>query len=109
MKNNNNLSPIHIDFETNQINESFLLMFGTVVKMILRRMFGQDVYLPEISVSGSPQQMESFARALAGEKRYFESYIKHGLNDPQTYRDKYKLDAAVNQFTRDTGIQWPFK
>ena len=109
MKNNKDLAPIHIDLESNQLNESFLLMFGTVVKMILQRMFGQDVYLPEISISGSTSQMESFARALAGENRYFESYVKHGLNNPQTYRDKYKLDAAVNQFTRDTGIQWPFK
>jgi hypothetical protein len=104
------IAPIHIDFtKVNQLNESFLLMFGTAIKLILQRMFGQDVYLPKMSISGTPQQMETFVKTLAGEKRYFDSYVKYGLNDPRTYQDRYKLQASVNEFERNTGIKWPFK
>ena len=104
------LTPIHIDFtKSNKLNESFLLMFGTAIKMILQRMFGQDVYLPDIKVSGSPQQLQSFTSALASEKRYFDSYVRYGLNDPRTYDDKYRLETAVRNFESDTGVKWPFK
>jgi hypothetical protein len=102
--------PLHIDFtNTNQLNESFLEMFGSTVKLILQRMFGQDVFLPPVSVTGDRYQVESFARVLAGERRYFDSYVKYGLNDPRTYRNKYELQSAVSNFERATGIKWPFK
>jgi hypothetical protein len=104
------IAPIHIDFtKANQLNESFLVMFGTAIKAILQRMFGQDVYIPQMSISGTPQQMETFVKTLAGEKRYFDSYVQYGLNDPRTYQDRYKLQASVNEFERNTGIKWPFK
>lgn len=104
------ISPIHINFtKSKQLNESFLVMFGTAIKMILQRMFGQDVYVPPMTITGNKQQMETFISALAGEKRYFDSYIRYGLNDPRTYQDRYKLQAAVNDFERNTGIKWPFK
>jgi hypothetical protein len=101
--------PIHIDLtKSNQLNESWLEMFGSTIKLILQRMFGQDVFLPPISVTGDQYQVESFAKALAGERRYFDSYVRHGLNDPRTYRTKYELESAVYNFERDTGIKWPF-
>jgi hypothetical protein len=100
---------IHIDLsKPDLLKESWLLSFGTVVKLILQQMFGQEVYIPNISISGDQSQIDSFVRALAGEKRYFDSYVSHGLNDPRTYRSKYELESAVNQFERDTGIKWPF-
>jgi hypothetical protein len=104
------LTPIHIDFtKTNQLNESFLRMFGAAIEMIMGRMFGQDVQLPYLSVSGSPQQMQAFANALAKEKKYVDSYVKYGLNDTKTYQDKYKLDNAISNFEKETGIKWPIK
>jgi len=104
------LTPIHIDFtKSKQLNESFLRMFGTAIKMILQRMFGQDVFVPPLTITGNKQQMETFINTLAGEKRYFDSYVRYGLNDPRTYQDRYKLQAAVNDFERNTGIKWPFK
>jgi hypothetical protein len=107
---NKDLTPIHIDLSKgSQINESFLLMFGTAIKMILQRMFGQDVYIPPVSITGTEGQIQAFVGALAGEKRYFDSYIKHGLNDPRTHKDYAKLRIAVDKFERDTGIKWPFK
>jgi hypothetical protein len=99
---------ININFD-DQINESFLRMFGTAVQMILRRMFGQDVYIPPVSITGDHNQVETFTKALAGEKRYFDSYVKYGLNDPRTYRNKYELQSAITNFERATNIKWPFK
>jgi hypothetical protein len=99
---------ININFD-DQINESFLRMFGTAVQMILRRMFGQDVYIPPVSITGDHNQVETFAKALAGEKKYFDSYVKYGLNDPRTYRNKYELQSAITNFERATNIKWPFK
>ena len=65
--------PIHIDLNSpDKLNESFLRMFGTAIKWVLRQMFGQDVFVP-ISITGTTSQIESFAKALASEKRYFES------------------------------------
>ena len=101
--------PIHIDLTNPQkLNESWLHAFGSTVKFILQSMFGQDIFLPPISVTGDQYQIESFARALAGEKKHFDSYIRYGLNDPRTYRSKYELESAVSNFERDTGIKWPF-
>jgi len=99
---------ININFD-DQINESFLRMFGTAVQMILRRMFGQDVYIPPVSITGDHNQVETFTKALAGEKKYFDSYVKYGLNDPRTYRNKYELQSAITNFERATNIKWPFK
>lgn len=110
LQESKDLAPIHIDFtKSKQLNESFLGMFGTAIKMILQRMFGQDVFMPPMTITGNKQQMETFVNALAGEKRYFDSYVQYGLNDPRTYQDRYKLQAAVNDFERNTGIKWPFK
>jgi len=101
--------PIHIDLDSSdKLNESFLFMFGTAVKLILQQMFGHDVYVP-VNVSGTHSQIESFAKTLASEKRYFESYVKHGLNDPRTHENKYRLNVAVDKFERDTGIRWPYE
>lgn len=104
------ITPIHLDFtKSKQLNESFLRMFGTAIEMIMGRMFGQDVQLPYLSVSGSPQQMQALTDTLAKEKRYVDSYVKYGLDDPRTYQDQYKLQNAINNFERETGIKWPIK
>ncbi len=101
--------PIEIDLNSkDKLNESFLRMFGTAVKMILQQMFGKDIYLP-VNITGTTSQIQSFAKTLASEKRYFESYVKHGLNDPRTHEDRYRLNIAVDKFERDTGIKWPYK
>lgn len=101
--------PIHIDLNSShKLDESWLFAFGSMIKLVLKQMFGQDVFVP-ISVTGTTSQIESFARTLASEKRHFESYVKHGLNDPRTHEDRYRLNVAVDKFERDTGIKWPYK
>ena len=34
---------------------------------------------------------------------------KFGLDDPRTYKSKTKLDKAIKDFEKTTGLVWPFK
>ena len=109
MENNSEeFSEIVIDFDrSDRLDESFLRMFGFGIKMILKRMFGGNAY--PVTVKGSKADVSTFAKTLAAEKSYMNSWMKHGLDNPKTYKDKSKLNRAVKDFTRKTGIKWPFK
>ena len=92
------------------MDESFLAMFGTGIKMIMRRMFGgNDFGGVPVKVTGTKSEINSFSKAIGSEKRYMKTAAKYGLNDPRTYRDKYKLRKATSDFQKKTGIKWPFK
>ena len=82
-------------------------MFGAWIQYFLNGLFGG--WSPPVKVKGSQRDVESFARALAGEKRYIESVRQYGLDHPATYRNRAKLNNAVSGFERDTGIKWPFE
>jgi hypothetical protein len=97
--------PIVIDFT--KIDESFLVSMGARLRMVLNALFTGE-YFP-VSVKGSPVQVDSFVRTLAGEKRYLSSMSQYGLNNPKTFKDKFKLDRSIKSFERDTGLVWPFK
>ena len=104
------LAEIVIDFNEirgKEINESWLHMFGSWTKSILKSMFG-DLSLP-VRVVGSRSEVESFARALGREKDYISAITQHGLNDRRTYQSKAQLDSAIKGFEGTTGIKWPFK
>jgi len=64
---------------------------------------------PNLSVKGSPSQISAFFTALNREKKYMDSYIKNGLDDPSTMVSKYELDKSVRTFEYETGLKWPFK
>ena len=102
------LAPIVIDLtQKNNIDESWLRMFGEHIKGILKTMFG-NVSIP-VEVKGSSSDIKSFVRALGGERNYISSLKKYGLDNPRTYRSKASLSKATSQFERNTGIKWPFK
>ena len=104
------LVTIHIDFtelKKQELNESFLSMFGGWVEHILGAMFG--VRVPDVKITGSRRDVESFAKTLAGEKNYIEAAKRYGLDHPTTYKNKAKLDTSIKGFERDTGLKWPFK
>ena len=111
--NEEDIISIHIDLEElkkNELNESFLAMFGSSIKLVLDRMFGGRVGSPAgWSISGRRGDVTSFAKTIGREKRYIESSKKHGLDNPKTFQDKRKLDKAIKGFEKDTGLKWPFK
>jgi len=103
------LTEIVIDFSEirgKEINESWLHMFGSWTKSILKAMFG-DVALP-VRIVGNPSEVESFARALGREKSHLAAMSRFGLDDRRTYQSKANLDVAVRKFENTTGITWPF-
>jgi hypothetical protein len=110
--NEDKLAEITINFSElrkQQINESFLAMFGGWVEHILKSMFGGGYSTLPVQVVGTKRELESFTSTIGSEKRYIESARRHGLDHPTTYKNKAKLDVAVKNFEKDTGLKWPFK
>jgi|TARA_Y100000034_G_scaffold129822_1_gene187017 hypothetical protein len=91
-----------------KLNESFLTMFGGAIETLLTQMFGHTDVVSTV-VRGTPSQIASFGDALSQEKRYMETFLKHGLNDPRSFRTRHELEGAVANFEKETGIKWPFK
>ena len=88
--------------------ESFLKMFGNVVKTAMRYVFGDEVSVP-VNVKGTKKQISDFARVLGKEKRYLSAYQRYGLDNPITHRNRARLNTAVKNFEKSTMIKWPFK
>jgi len=113
--NEEQLVSIEIDLDElkkNQLNESWLAMFGGVIKLILGKMFSPAYVKPAggfVSVRGSRNEVNSFARTLGREKKYLEALTKFGLDDPRTFQNKSKLTLAIKNFEAQTGLIWPFK
>lgn len=104
------LSEIAIDLNAaskGNLDESWLTMFGSGIQMILKKMFGGSTV--PVAIKGTKSQIDSFAKTIGREKKYMDTYLKHGLDNPKTYKSRYRLDQAVNKFERATGIKWPFK
>ena len=108
--NEDKLTEIVIDFNEireNELNESFLSMFGAWIKHILGAMLG-GFNIP-VSVRGSKSEVQSFARAVGSEKKYIETAKRYGLDHPNTYKSQARLGTATKGFEKETGIKWPFK
>lgn len=91
-----------------ELNEFVLRMMGKAIQLVMRRMFGDEGAIP-VKVKGNKEEIASFATAIGKEKRYMKTAAKYGLNNPQTYKDKFALRKATAKFERTTGIKWPFK
>lgn len=105
------LTPIVIDLEAaknGQLDEfNFLASMGQGIKFLLQQMFGGSA-LP-VQVRGSKDDIKAFARTLGREKRYIDSFRKYGLSNPRTFKNKFKLNKSIKDFTKKTGLKWPFK
>ena len=106
-------TPIIIDLDKlkgDQLNESFLRSFGSWVKSLLGGFFeGLAGNGAPVKVRGRESDLTALAGVLGREKRYMESYLKYGLNDPRVIRSRNRLENAVYSFERETGIKWPLK
>lgn len=91
-----------------EINETFLRAMGDHIEMMIRWIFGENVFFPK-KIKGTQSEVNKFLRALSSEKNYMNSYKKYGLTDKRTYDNKYKLDKAVQDFEKETRLKWPFK
>ena len=102
------ITPIVIDLtNSDKLDESWLRMFGFGVKTILNQMFGGSPV--PVSVTGNRSDVTAFAKTIGREKKYMDSIRRFGLDNPKTFKNKSKLKRAVSDFTRRTGLKWPFK
>ena len=103
---------IHIKLNhKNKINltENAYTDFSNQVYILMKSLYAGPSMSPSLSLGGSESQIMAFMTALQGEKRYMDSYLKHGLDGASTMTSKYDLDRAVLQFEGETGLRWPFK
>lgn len=110
MSDDKELQTIEIDLtiaKDGEVNESLLRTFGLYVQTIMSRIFGGGS-IP-VNIKGSPRQVKDFTRALGSEKKYIKTAARYGLDDPRTYKDKFKLRNMVKKFESSTGLKWPFK
>lgn len=104
---------VEIIFDLNEakriapLNESFMAMFRTWVKVILQTVFG-DLNIP-VKVQGNPSEVEAFARAISNEQSYIQSIKRYGLDNRQTYQSRANLASSIRNFESETGLKWPFK
>jgi len=91
-----------------KLDESFLRMFGTAIKSILKRMFGTGGDVP-FKFKGNKDELKSFADAINSEKRFMDAFMRYGLDDPKTLKRRGNLKKNVKKFQRKTGIKWPWE
>jgi hypothetical protein len=109
------LTPVVIDLEelkSGKLDEfSAMQGLASSIKLIMHQLFGGASGLGGIPVTirGQRDDVRAFARTLGREKNYMKSYKKYGLNNPKTYKNKFKLNKSVRDFERKTGLKWPFK
>ena len=109
--NNKSLTKIEIDLNAKsygELNEGYLSAFGAQIELLLKIMFGGFPRIP-VSIRGTGSQIDTFIKTLSKEKRYMDAFNRHGLGDKRTFGSKYKLDSAVQNFEKTTGLAWPLK
>ena len=97
---------INLNVDPKEIDESWLVTFGGLTKLLLKYMFGGRA--APAKIRGTSLQVSAFTNALGREKRYMDAYLKHGLNDERTLSSRSKLNSAVSKFERETGLRWPY-
>ena len=96
-----------IIIDLSDLNESMMTQLSTKIRFLLRALM-TGAYFP-VKIRGTRPQIDRFSRALSAEKNYVTAFNQYGLNNPATYKSRYRLDSAVSRFERDTGLIWPFK
>tara|TARA_R100000664_G_C2739673_1_gene128353 strand:+ start:705 stop:1046 length:342 start_codon:yes stop_codon:yes gene_type:complete len=104
------LMPVVIDLglkRRNELTEQTLMQLGADIKYMIGRMFqGAPI---NAMFKGTRSELAAFGKAMFREKKYMDSYLRYGLDDPRTYRDSFRLKTAVKNFEKATGLRWPFK
>ena len=79
-----------------ELNENILYVFAAWIEYLLAKMYkGRRI---PVKVRGNKIEVTRFTDALVNEKRYMDYIKKYGLDDPMTYKQKAKLDVAINTF-----------
>ena len=90
------------------LTENTYTDFSNDVYYLMRALGSGDSGL-QLSLTGTQPQIMAFFAALQREKKYMDSYVRHGLNNAHTMSSRYDLESAVRKFEFETGLKWPFK
>ena len=86
---------------------------GAKLKNALMSLLGFEDYFRMFpmptKIRGTTAQVSSFTNAVRGERKYMDAVRRHGLHDPATFSSKARLDRAVRNFERETGMKWPLQ
>jgi hypothetical protein len=91
-----------------ELDEVLLRRFGMIVKHVLDRVFGNR-HGRTVKVRGTRKEIDAFLNTIGGEKRYMDSYVRYGLDDPRTLSNRHSLEKSVRGFEKETGLKWPIK
>lgn len=104
---------INLDaLKKNTLNESYVAQFAAKLQYLLARVFAPPLFSsdsPTVRITGTRGDLSNFTNVVSREKKYMDSYLKHGLGDPKVLNDRIALEKAVFRFERDTGLKWPIK
>tara|TARA_R110000824_G_scaffold123214_3_gene280762 strand:- start:358 stop:693 length:336 start_codon:yes stop_codon:yes gene_type:complete len=110
------LKQIQIDLES--LKGDLIQEAGTAVtrmasdiKWLLYHMTGpsSNLFPGGVHITGNRDDVESFSKVMGKEKRYMDAYLKYGLNDSRVLNNRAKLEKAIYDFEKSTGIKWPLK
>ena len=101
------LTKCEINLNPETIDESYLRSLSFSLQYVMRQLL--DGASISGVVRGTQPQISALARALGNETKYIKAVERYGLTNPRTLSSKHKLDRAVANFERATGIKWPFK
>jgi hypothetical protein len=100
-----------LDFS--KLDEGPIVRQREKLKRALMQFLGFDDYFrlfPQVGkIRGTSSQVSSFRNAAMGEKQYMKAVEKHGLNNPKTFSSKSRLNTAIRNFERETGMKWPIQ
>ena len=89
-----------------ELTESYLVSLGRQLEYVLSQVFAGMPGM--MKVKGTKSEIDTFMKALGSERNYLDAYIKSGLENPRTIRNKHTLTRSVAAFENATGLKWPF-
>ena len=119
LEDNGNKEKTHIVIDLNMANTDgdpevlteIFGVFASITNWLLKTTLGIDFksWRVPVAFKGSRSQLSSFEKAFKGERKYMRAAKRYGLDNPRTYKSKYALKRAINNFERTTGMKWPIE
>jgi hypothetical protein len=99
-----------INLNEKRVDESWLGAFGAQMRHMIDLMGFPGLQMgSNYLLRGTPTQIRTFMDTLRHERRHMDAAKRYGLLDPRTHASSTRLNQAVKNFERATGIKYPIK
>ena len=92
---------------SSSLNEEYLKTLAHKVEQILKSMI-TGKHSP-VSIKGDESKVKAFAKALGNEERYILALQEAPIDNPEVMGLRHKLEEAIANFEKVTGIKWPVR